>query len=251
MIRILLTFTVLMACGSAPEAKDEAVNTEASVQNPNKTGQSRPSSIYLESSADLPECLTENQGVLAYIADEEQFYYCETDWNPVDIKGKDGTAGKDGAKGADGQDGLDGENGTNGDSQGNEYLAEADETIMGTPFWDGLDIYLDHESGVRIPIQSLATGHKKFDDTNTRLIHYNMTRYYDGANCIGSVYVSDPSKANMLGDLSLVLPVWPKVTVALNSYYTQAGGCVNWSGSMSIHPTAPFTPSLPMKIVYQ
>lgn len=99
-LSVIIVLLAFYSCGGGGGSSGNSAPNE-NIPEPEKA--ETPSSMYLETKDDLPECTAANKNALAYVADEAQFFYCkETVWTIADIKGKDGKDGEDGVKGEDG-----------------------------------------------------------------------------------------------------------------------------------------------------
>lgn len=94
-LSVFIVSLALYSCGGGGGSNQNSASNES---NPEPEKTETPSSMYLETKDDLPECTESNKNALVYVADESEFFYCKSgDWTIADIKGKDGKDGKDGS----------------------------------------------------------------------------------------------------------------------------------------------------------
>ena len=144
---------------SAPVADSEA-------QSRHETHETTGDSLYVASSAMIPDCDPAAEGRLVYVADQRAFKACSSGaWETVDVavKGEKGEAGASGANGRDGssgkdgaagKDGLDGAAGPKGDAgQDGKDGADGEDLAAPVPaqFW------VDAVSGIKWFIGGLAS----------------------------------------------------------------------------------------------
>lgn len=99
-LKIVLAYALSInaACGAADKATQSGESAPTQEQPINKTGEvSGPvsyGSMLVERSRDLPPCIPEKKGALAYVKSEEKFYVCTGEWGVVAIKTEQDTSPK-------------------------------------------------------------------------------------------------------------------------------------------------------------
>jgi hypothetical protein len=98
-VMILLQAAMILSCGSSGGANAGA-ETNAKANTP-------VTSYYVDSASDLMPCVNSAKHFLVYVKESDQFMACDgTNWNTVNVKGKDGKDGIAGAQGASGSAGA-------------------------------------------------------------------------------------------------------------------------------------------------
>jgi hypothetical protein len=135
MKHIIIAAFLFVGCG-ADDGMDTAnlieAQRSAAAPSPSEKGMV---SFLVKSEKELPDCVLENEGALAYIVSIEQFYSCSDEtWLLADIRGEKGDRGERGLQGENGQDGRDGATGATGATGAQGVAGE-----RGTDGQDGTD----------------------------------------------------------------------------------------------------------------
>lgn len=240
-----LILLLVSGCGS----DESTIQENLEIKSSDSKTKSVPQSMYLERLNELPECSAEIKSTLAYVAEQDQFYYCNVNWLQVSVNGGDGFDGIDGKNGKDGMDGEDGEDGEDGADMKQLYIFDSNGEKLGIPHRDaGDNLFLIHtDSGFQIELISLAAGFKSSSAISTAGTY---TLHYSEPDCMGDPYVV---YLNLwLHDNQFIYALPGKLQSAnYQSRDPYNGPCENVSGSVNnVYETRQLNYSLPLRLQY-
>lgn len=244
-MRFFLILLLVSGCGSDDAANQEKIEMKSS---DNKT-KSMPQSMYLERLKELPECNSEIKSTLAYVAEQDQFYYCNINWLQVSVNGSDGLDGVDGKNGIDGKDGENGEDGVDGADMKQLYIFDSNGEKLGIPHRDaGDNLFLMHtDSGFQIELISLAAGIKSSSAQSTAGMY---TLHYSEPDCMGDPYVVFLKLWQHESQFMYALP-GKLQTANYQSRDPYNDVCENVSGTVNnVYETRQLNYSLPLRLQY-